>query len=549
MQKQAPSIGRILIAAGFTLSCFGIALFLWIAFGGPIPLKPESYRVTAYFPEASQLVEESEVRIGGVSVGAVKELGLAPADKRVNGMDTTEAVLEIEPKFAPISSDARAMLRSKTLLGETFIELTSGSPKDGDSAPVALGASAHVSDAEARAAEPIPEGGSLGVGRIREQVQIDEIFNALDEETRRSFRNWQANSAIAIDGRGLDLNDAFGNLGPFIGDFSDVLAILDQQQDALQGLVRDTGIVFDALSARGDELARAIEGSHNTFEALASEERALAEIFQVFPTFQRESRATFERLDQFQRDARPLMAELIPVARELRPTLAQLRNLAPELRRFFPRLDQLQRASRTGLPALREILDGMGPLFDEFEPFLATLNPIVRYLEFHKDTVADFLVTPGAGLSGAMPARPGDPAPRHYLRQLSHFSAENVSIHPNRLPTNRSNTYKGPGVLNAPTTVQRGIFPNFDCRNTNFTPFGTNHGDPETQDEKQLWNGFNPHDDVNDGDPPDPSFAGCFVQGLIWADGYPFGPRTGERDRLPFGGFGSGRAPQIFDDP
>ena len=40
MQKQAPSIGRILIAVGFTLSCFGLILFLWIAFGGPIPLKP-----------------------------------------------------------------------------------------------------------------------------------------------------------------------------------------------------------------------------------------------------------------------------------------------------------------------------------------------------------------------------------------------------------------------------------------------------------------------------------------------------------------------------
>ena len=41
MQKQAPSIGRILVAAGFTLSCFGLILFLWIAFGGPTPLKAE----------------------------------------------------------------------------------------------------------------------------------------------------------------------------------------------------------------------------------------------------------------------------------------------------------------------------------------------------------------------------------------------------------------------------------------------------------------------------------------------------------------------------
>ena len=50
MQKQAPSIGRILVAAGFTLSCFGLILFLWIAFGGLDSLSAKSYRITAYFP-------------------------------------------------------------------------------------------------------------------------------------------------------------------------------------------------------------------------------------------------------------------------------------------------------------------------------------------------------------------------------------------------------------------------------------------------------------------------------------------------------------------
>src|SRR5215216_1424588 len=205
MQKQAPSIGRILVAVGFTLSCFGLILFLWIAFGGPIPLKPESYRITAYFPEATQLAVESDVRIGGVSVGKVKSIGLAPEADRVNGQDTTEAELEIDPEFAPISSDAKAILRQKTLLGETYVELTSGTEPGSDAAPVSLGSAANVSDAEADGAESVEEGGTLGVGQTEEATQIDEIFNALDEETRRSFQNWQRNAAIAIDGRGLDL--------------------------------------------------------------------------------------------------------------------------------------------------------------------------------------------------------------------------------------------------------------------------------------------------------------------------------------------------------
>ncbi len=53
MAKQTPSLGRIAAMVGFTLSCVGILLFLWLSFGGTIPLRPEAYRFTAAFPEAS----------------------------------------------------------------------------------------------------------------------------------------------------------------------------------------------------------------------------------------------------------------------------------------------------------------------------------------------------------------------------------------------------------------------------------------------------------------------------------------------------------------
>src|SRR5436305_5082026 len=130
MQKQAPSVGRILVALGFTLSCFGLLLFLWVTFGGPIPFKPESYRFTVDFPEAITLQKEADVRVGGVSVGKVKSISLAPdseCQKDPATCNTTRATIEISPQYAPISSDARAILRQKTLLGETYIELTTGS--------------------------------------------------------------------------------------------------------------------------------------------------------------------------------------------------------------------------------------------------------------------------------------------------------------------------------------------------------------------------------------------------------------------------------------
>src|SRR6476469_1623948 len=55
MQKQAPSLGRILVMVLFALSCFGLLLFLWLSFGGPVPLKPKGYQATVASPEATQL--------------------------------------------------------------------------------------------------------------------------------------------------------------------------------------------------------------------------------------------------------------------------------------------------------------------------------------------------------------------------------------------------------------------------------------------------------------------------------------------------------------
>ena len=529
MQKQAPSIGRILIAVGFTLSCFGLILFLWIAFGGPVPLKPESYKVSAYFPETTTLARESDVRISGVSVGKVKEIKLAPAEFRVAGNDTTEAVMEIRPEFAPISEDSRAILRQKTLLGETYIELTPGSGSGEEAAPVSIGAAANVSDAEAESVEPLEESGTLGIGQTQDATQIDEIFNALDEETRQSFQQWMASTATAVDGRGLDLNDSFGNLGPFVSDASDLLAILKRQKTALKGLVRDTGTVFEALSERDDALAGVITGSHETFEALASEDEALAESFQILPTFERESRLTFERLDEFQADTRPLIQDLIPVAEDLTPTLASVRRLSPNLRSLFEDLDVLIDASVEGMPALERTLNGLGPVLEALDPFLSNLNPVIRYLDFQKATITDFIGGPGVALSNSIdPVDENQDAPRHYLRQLAYSGAETIGAHPNRLPTNRSNGYLAPGALTSYRSMVSGMFPSFDCRNLDYTPGTTAPGSPESLSEEAPHTADNPYPGVT---PVDPAFAPCIIQ----------------RD-FP-GGYGDTRFPQLFQDP
>ena len=45
MVKQAPSLGRILAMVVFSFSCVGILLFLWVSFGGSLPLNAQGYVV------------------------------------------------------------------------------------------------------------------------------------------------------------------------------------------------------------------------------------------------------------------------------------------------------------------------------------------------------------------------------------------------------------------------------------------------------------------------------------------------------------------------
>jgi virulence factor Mce-like protein len=270
-----------MIAVGFAISCFGLLLFLWLAFGGAVPLKSKSYRVTVPFDEATQLAVESDVRISGVSVGKVKGIELSE-------QGLADAELEIDAKYAPIPSNTRAILRQKTLLGETYVELTPGE----------------------REAEPLPEDATLASAQVSHAVQLDEIFRAFDEPTRAAFRTWMQDASVAFRGRGADLNAAIGNLAPFADRADDLMRILDGQRLAVKRLVRDGGETFDALSERPGQLRGLITNTDSVFGTIADRDADLIAAFQALPTFLDESRLTLDRLDTFAGDTNDLVTQL-----------------------------------------------------------------------------------------------------------------------------------------------------------------------------------------------------------------------------------------------
>lgn len=417
MSKRAPSTTQLLVIAGFALSCFGILLFLWVTFGGPTPFRAKPYEIKVPFNEATQLAEQSDVRISGVNVGKVQNIALAP-----NGRQAL-ATVDIDDKYGPLPESTRAILRTKTLLGETYIELT---PGDANGPQLADGAT-------------LPE------ANIAESVQLDEIFRTFDPETRAAFQSWMQEAAVAINGQGQSLSYAIGEFEPTFTDLDKLFRVLDTQRVAVGQLFRNGATTLESLRGREGELASLIQSSNAVFQTTAARDRDIEALFRAFPTFQDESRLTLNRLKTFAVNADPLMRQLVPAAEQLSPTLIAFANLAPEAKGFFEGLSKVIAKAPTGFPALRKLFrDDFPPLLRAVDPFLRNLNPIFTGLGLYKNEVTSVFANVAAATNATIPVQNDKEENLHYIRVMGPLNPESVSTYPNRLGINRNSAYSPP---------------------------------------------------------------------------------------------------------
>lgn len=93
--------------------------FLVFAYEGSQLRVEEGYTVSAKFSNATGIALGSDVRVGGIKVGVVSDLGLDP--------QTYEAVLKLQiRKNTLMPVDSSASISSSGLLGEKFVSLTPG---------------------------------------------------------------------------------------------------------------------------------------------------------------------------------------------------------------------------------------------------------------------------------------------------------------------------------------------------------------------------------------------------------------------------------------
>jgi phospholipid/cholesterol/gamma-HCH transport system substrate-binding protein len=472
MQKHAPSIPRILAMVLFALSCIGLLMYLWVTFGGPLPLQARGYRIKAHMPESTLLVKQADVRMAGLDIGRV-------VDQRLSRHGGTTVEMEIDREFAPVPRDVRALLRQKSLLGQIYVELTPGT----------------------RRGPKLDDGGTIPSKSVIEPVELDEIIRTFNPETRANFQGWIRELATAIDhGRGEDLNYAIGNLDDFAAAGSRTLRILDEEEPALRRLVKNTGITLNALTERRGQLRELIVNANDFFHALASRDDALAETIAIFPTFLEESRLSLDRLRLFAGDTRPLIRDLIPVAIALRPTLHDLGELSPDLKDVFQKLDPIIRESPRTLPPAARFVKGAKPVFASLHRYLPELNPILSYANYQQEQLADFFMNGAGSLNATLPGVPGE-GPRHYLRQFSITNSRALGIQQTRPEYERGSAYPLPNYLRRSRAL--GIVESWDCK-----PSGGEQPEPKSST---------------------PASPPCFVQPSQFWDNLKF-PRLGRGD-------------------
>lgn len=403
----------VAVAIAFALSVFLLGLFVWKSFGGSLPLGARGYRVSVLLgPEATNVFPNAQARIAGVPVG------------RVNAVDSREGQvdvqLEIDAKYAPLREGTRVVLRSKTLLGEAFIELAPGR----------------------RTAKAIPENGRISTSDVFTAQTVDGALSVFDEDGRRDLRRFLQGIAKATDGRAPDLNAALGNAPLATADLRRLVDVLDRQRPAITSLVRDTGTTLGTIGDRGDAVQELARSGSDVLRTTAARASSLTQTIDSLPGLMAGLRRFSASAERISRTAGPAAKSLRPVAPLLAPGLRAGRLLAPDLAATLQSLDTTITVSKPALPALTRLLRDASLAFRAIDPAGRELVPILRTLEaYRRDIVAS--VSNTAAATNATVPRPGG-APKHYLRTLVQLNNELPFGQTARGGSHRENAYLPP---------------------------------------------------------------------------------------------------------
>lgn len=299
MKDQAQSQGGLSRVGRF--AALG-ALLLAVVAVGYILLRPDdTYTVKARFEAATQVVNGNLVQSGGRRIGLVKKIELTRDGQ-------AEIEMELEEEYAPLRTGTQATLRVASLSGVVNRYVDLRIPPEGG--------------------RPMKEGEVIDANSTTSAVDLDQLFNLFDKQTRKGLTKVVRGFGATYAGRESEQNKGWKYLNPSFVAASRLFREIDRDSPLLRRFLVENSKLFTDVADRRDDLEKLVDRLATTTGAIAKEDTALAEAIAELPDFMRTANSTFVNLRSTLDDIDPLVEESLPVTPKLRKVLANLRPFA-----------------------------------------------------------------------------------------------------------------------------------------------------------------------------------------------------------------------------
>lgn len=346
-----------LAIAGLALLGVAVTVYLLSQQDFRFPLieaTPKRIEIELANAQAVQPGQGQTVRVAGVEVGRIADVQIEDGRAVVS--------LEMKPEYKNlIRRDASALLRPKTALKDMFVEVDPGRAK------------------------PVPDGGRITVANSLPDINPDEIYSALDADTRPYLKLLVAGAGKGLDKRGDDLREVFRRLEPIHRDLARVTRATAHRRGALKELIHDYGLLMTEVGSHPQEIRRLVTASRSVFDVLANEDTQISESVARLPGSLRASERALANVREFAPVLRSSLESLRPPIRKLDETNAAvipfLRQTEPvirtEIRPFVrtarPWTNDLRLAARDTAKATPDLKTSFGELNRFFN--IGAFNP------------------------------------------------------------------------------------------------------------------------------------------------------------------------------
>ena len=210
------------------------------------------YTVKARFQNAAQLVKGNLVQIGGAPVGKVDE---HRPHRRRPGRGHAEASTRPTRRCAAARWPRSA--RRRCPASPTATSTCAWRPSS---------------------AEKIPDGGVIEQDATTTAVDLDQLFNTFDPETRKALQGVIDGSANQIKGQGKAFNEGIAYLNPSLAASSRLFRELNRDTPLLERFIVSSSQLVTDIADRRDDLAGLVDDLATTTTAIGNQKEALARV-------------------------------------------------------------------------------------------------------------------------------------------------------------------------------------------------------------------------------------------------------------------------------